>query len=191
MEIFRPAARGTAGAEWSRIVFMQRRAFLGAAAQAAAAQPAKPEPKMRLVVGADHAGFPLKGPVIELLKSWGHPVDDRGTFNTVPVDFPDIARGVCGEVLAGRADRGILVCGTGVGATIAANKIRNIRAALCHDTYCAHQSVEHDDVNVLCMGAWIIGPKIAEEVLTAYLNARFASHDPDFVRRVKKLETLR
>jgi ribose 5-phosphate isomerase B len=106
------------------------------------------------------------------------------------VDFPDISRRVCDEVLAGRADRAILVCGTGVGATIAANKIRNIRAALCHDTFCAHQCVEHDNVNVLCMGAWVIGPKLAEEVLTAFLNARFTSTDPDFQRRVRKLEEM-
>lgn len=83
-----------------------------------------------------------------------------------------------------------MVCGTGVGAAIAANKVRGIRAALCHDTYCAHQCVEHDDVNVLCLGAWIIGPKLAKEVLSAYLNARFASQDPDLKRRVEKLKEM-
>lgn len=144
---------------------------------------------MKLVIGADHAGFPLKGPVVDLLKSWGHTVADMGTYSTTPVDFPDIAEKVCGEVLAGRAERGILVCGTGVGACIAGNKVRGIRAALCHDTYSAHQCVEHDNVNLLCMGAWIIGPKVAQEVLSAYLNARFSTNE-DFRRRVRKLDEM-
>lgn len=144
---------------------------------------------MRLVIGSDHAGFPLKGPVMELLRSWGHTVNDVGAFSTAPVDFPDIARKVCGEILTGRAQRGIMVCGTGVGAAIAGNKIRGIRAALCHDTYCAHQCVEHDDVNLLCVGAWIVGIKLAEEILRAFLAARFST-DEDFRRRVKKLEEL-
>jgi ribose 5-phosphate isomerase B len=157
-----------------------------AAAQAQAAGPVK----MNLAVGSDHAGFPLKGPVVQLLRQWGHTVNDCGTYSPEPVDFPDIARKVCGEVLAGRAQRGIMVCGTGVGAAIAANKVSGIRAALCHDTFCAHQSVEHDNVNVLCMGAWIIGPKLAEEVLSAYLNAKFTASDPDFQRRVRKLEQM-
>jgi ribose 5-phosphate isomerase B len=171
---------------------MGRRRFLGglSAAQAAGAKPAGTPAKMKLAVGADHAGFPLKGPVVELLRAWGHTVNDCGTYSTAPVDFPDIAAKVCSEVLAGRAHRGILVCGSGVGATIAANKVPNIRAALCHDTFCAHQCVEHDDVNVLCMGAWVIGPKIAEEVLAAYLKARFTASDPDLQRRVKKLERM-
>jgi ribose 5-phosphate isomerase B len=131
----------------------------------------------------------MKDPVVKLLRGWGHTVKDCGTFTPDPVDFPDIARKVCDEVLAGRAQRGILVCGTGVGAAIAGNKVRGIRAALCHDTFSAHQSVEHDDVNLLCMGAWIIGPKLAEEILAAYLNATFST-DPDFRRRVKKLEEM-
>ncbi len=144
---------------------------------------------MKIVVGSDHAGFPLKGPVLELLRSWGHTVNDVGCYSAAPVDFPDIAKKVCGEILSGRAQRGIMVCGTGVGAAIAGNKIRGIRAALCHDTFCAHQCVEHDDVNLLCLGAWVIGVKLAEEVLRAYLNARFST-DEDFRRRVKKLEQL-
>lgn len=146
-------------------------------------------PKMRLVVGADHAGFPMKGPVVEMLKFWGHTVVDKGTFSTEPVDFPDIAKTVCEEVRSGRADRGVMVCGTGVGARIASNKMRGIRAALCHDTYSAGQSVEHDDVNVLCMGAWIVGPKTMEEVLNAFLRARFSTQE-QFRRRVKKLEEI-
>lgn len=145
--------------------------------------------RMKLVIGSDHAGLPLKGPVIELLRSWGHAINDVGTYSAVPVDFPDIAKKVCAEILSGRAERGIMVCGTGVGAAIAGNKIRGIRAALCHDTFCAHQCVEHDDVNLFCLGAWVIGVKLAEEVLRAYLNARFST-DEDFRRRVKKLEEL-
>jgi len=146
-------------------------------------------PKLNLVIGADHAGFPMKGAVIDMLKFWGHTVKDRGTFSTDPVDFPDIAKLVCEDVRSGRADRGIMVCGTGVGACIASNKMRAIRAALCHDAYSAGQSVEHDDVNVLCMGAWIVGPKTMEQVLAAFLTARFSTQE-QFRRRVQKLEAL-
>jgi len=170
---------------------MARRRLLGglAAAPLAAAQgrAAAGPAKWKLVVGCDHAGFPLKGPVIQTLQAWGHTVKDIGTYSTLPVDFPDIAQRLCNEILSGRSQRGIMVCGTGVGAAIAVNKVRGMRAALCHDTFCAHQCVEHDDVNVLCLGAWIIGPKLAEEVLNAYLNARFASEDADLKRRVQKL----
>jgi ribose 5-phosphate isomerase B len=144
---------------------------------------------MRLAIGSDHAGFPLKGPVIEMLRFWGHSVKDLGCFSTQPVDFPDIARQVCAEIRGGRADRGIMVCGTGIGAAIACNKIRGIRAALCHDTYSAHQCVEHDDVNVLCVGNWIIGIKVAEEILQAFLNAKFSTSE-EFRRRVRKLEEM-
>ncbi|HEY3442998.1 MAG TPA: ribose 5-phosphate isomerase B [Paludibaculum sp.] len=168
---------------------IRRRKFLSGVAAtpvAAAAQPKPMAAKMPLAIGCDHAGFPLKGPVIALLKSWGHSVTDCGTFSEAPVDFPDIAQKVCAEVLAGRAQRGVLVCGTGVGACIAGNKVRGIRAALCHDTYSAHQCVEHDDVNLLCIGAWIIGVKVAEEVVRAYVNATFST-DEDFRRRVRKL----
>jgi ribose 5-phosphate isomerase B len=149
----------------------------------------KDMPKMNLVIGCDHAGFPLKGAVIDMLKVWGHTVKDRGTFSTTPVDFPDIAMPLCEDVRSGRAERGILVCGTGVGASIAANKMRGIRAALCHDAYSAGQSVEHDNVNVLCMGAWIIGPKTMEQVLSAFLSAKFSTEE-QFRRRVQKLEQM-
>ena len=144
---------------------------------------------MRLVVGGDHAGFPLKGPVVETLRSWGHEVTDVGTDSTDPVDFPDIAELVCEAVRKGDAERGIMVCGTGVGAAIAANKFRGIRAALCHDVYSAHQSVEHDDVNVLCIGAQIVGDKLAFDLLRAYLEAEH-SPDEEFRRRVAKLTEL-
>jgi len=171
---------------------LERRAFLGGVAAlplAATHSAAGGTEGMKLAIGADHAGFPLKGPVIKLLESWGHTVKDCGTFTPEPVDFPDIAKRVCDEVLTGRAQRGIMVCGTGVGACIAANKIRGIRAALCHDTYSAHQSVEHDDVNIVCVGAWIIGLKVVEEVLSAFLKARFST-DEEFRRRVRKLREM-
>lgn len=144
---------------------------------------------MKIAIGGDHAGFPLKGTVIKLLKSWKHSVKDCGSFTPDPVDFPDIAMLVCDEIKSGRADRGIMVCGTGVGASIAGNKIHGIRAALCHDTYSAHQCVEHDDVNLLCLGAQIIGPSLAEEILNAFLNAKFSTEE-QFRRRVRKLNEL-
>jgi ribose 5-phosphate isomerase B len=144
---------------------------------------------MKLAVGGDHAGFPLKGPVIDYLRKQGHEVEDFGTQSLDPVDFPDIARAVCEAVRTGRAERGVLVCGTGVGACIAANKIRGIRAALCHDTYSAHQSVEHDDVNVICVGAWIVGIRVVEEILSAFLAAQFSTAE-EFRRRVEKLHEL-
>src|ERR671910_1328283 len=145
---------------------------------------------MRLVVGGDHAGFPLKGPVVETLRSWGHDVTDVGTDSTDPVDFPDIAELVCETVRKGEAERGIMVCGTGVGAAIAANKFRGIRAALCHDVYSAHQSVEHDDVNVLCIGAQIVGDKLAFDLLRAFLEAEH-SPDEEFRRRVAKVTQVK
>jgi len=147
------------------------------------------EKTMKLAVGGDHAGFPLKGPVIDFLRGLGHDVTDFGTHSAEPVDFPDIARSVCEAVRSGAAERGVMVCGTGVGACIAANKIPGIRAALCHDTYSAHQCVEHDDVNVLCIGAWIVGIRVAEEVLRAFLAAEFST-DEEFRRRVHKLGLL-
>lgn len=142
---------------------------------------------MNLVIGSDHAGFPLKGPLAKLLKSWNYNVKDIGSFTPDPVDFPDIAILLANEILEGRSERGIMVCGTGVGAAIACNKIQGIRAALCHDTYSAHQCVEHDNVNVLCIGAQIIGPSLAEEILKNFLNAKFST-DEQFRRRVKKLD---
>jgi ribose 5-phosphate isomerase B len=146
-----------------------------------------PNVSLKLVIGSDHAGFPLKGPLISLLKSWKYSVKDVGSFTPDPVDFPDIALLLSDEIISGRADRGIMVCGTGVGAAIACNKIQGIRAALCHDTYSAHQCVEHDNVNVLCIGAQIIGPSIAEEILGHFLNAQFSTEE-QFRRRVIKLD---
>ena len=144
---------------------------------------------MRIVIGADHAGFGLKGPVVEALKSWGHVVEDVGTHTGERVDFPDVAQAVCTPILDGKADRGIMVCGTGIGACMAANKIPGIRAALCHDVYSAHQSVEHDDANVLCLGAQIVGDQLAYDLIKTYLDAEFST-DPYFRGRLVKLEAM-
>ncbi len=129
---------------------------------------------MRIVIGADHAGFSLKNHLIELMKQEGCSVLDAGTDGPNPVDYPDYARAVGEAVLSGEAELGILLCGSGVGASIAANKIRGIRAALCHDVYSAHQCREHDDANVLCLGPLVIGVKLAEELVRAFLAARFS-----------------
>ncbi len=155
--------------------------------ESAAVPESAPVEQMKIVIGSDHAGFPLKGPLIRLLQTWNYSVKDVGSFNPDPVDFPDIALLLADEIISGRAERGIMVCGTGVGAAIACNKIQGLRAALCHDTYSAHQCVEHDNANVLCIGAQIIGQSIAEEILRNYLNARFSTEE-QFRRRVKKLD---
>jgi ribose 5-phosphate isomerase B len=144
---------------------------------------------MRIIVGGDHAGFALKGPVVAALRAWGHAVTDVGTHSPDPVDFPDIARDLCSRVQRGEAQRGIMVCGTGVGAAIAANKHAGIRAAVCHDVYSAHQCVEHDDVNVLCLGAQIVGDQLAFDLLRTYLAAEFSTSE-EFRRRVAKLAEL-
>ncbi len=145
--------------------------------------------KMSLAVGGDHAGFALKGPLIDFLRSLGHTVEDCGSFDPAPVDFPDVTWAVCERVRQGRAQRGILVCGSGVGACIAANKIPGIRASLIHDIYCAHQCVEHDDVNVMCIGAQIVGRWLAEDLVRTYLAATFSTNE-DFRRRVAKLAEM-
>jgi ribose 5-phosphate isomerase B len=144
---------------------------------------------MRLVIGSDHAGFPLKATVVAHLRQAGHEVADVGSFDPNPVDFPDIARQVAAAIAAGKAERGIMVCGTGVGASIAANKMKGIRAAVGHDVHSAHQCVEHDDVNVLCIGAQIVGAWLALDLIDAYLAAQFST-DPDFRRRVAKLHEM-
>lgn len=144
---------------------------------------------MRIVIGSDHAGWPLKKSVIDHIKSLGHEVHDVGSFDDQPVDFPDIARALTGDIKAGKAERGIMVCGTGVGASIAANKVKGIRAAVCHDIHSAHQCVEHDDVNVMCIGAQIVGPWLANDLVAAYLDAEFST-DEDCRRRVEKLHDM-
>ncbi len=145
---------------------------------------------MNVVVGADHAGFPAKQLVVDTLVSWGHRVLDVGTDSEEPVDFPDVARALASAVVDGRAERGVMVCGTGIGASMATNKIPGIRAALAHDVYSAHQSVEHDNANVLCLGAWIVGPKLMVDLLRAYVDARWLP-DEEYRRRVEKLNSLK
>ncbi len=144
---------------------------------------------MRIVIGSDHAGWMLKPKVLEILKARGHDVVDVGSFDDKPVDFPDITGQVCRHVVKGQADRGLLVCGTGVGASIAANKVAGIRAAVCHDVHSAHQSVEHDDVNVMCIGAQIVGPWLAADLVDSFLGAQFNATE-DHVRRVAKLHDM-
>lgn len=141
---------------------------------------------MRIALGNDHAGYPMKAHVVSVLESLGAEVVDFGAPSTDPVDFPDVAKLVCDEVRSGGADRGVMVCGTGVGASIAANKVPGIRSSVCHDSYSAGQAVEHDDVNVICIGAWIVGPTIAAEILKSYLAAEFSTEE-HFRRRVRKL----
>ncbi len=141
---------------------------------------------MRYAVAADHAGFPLKGAVIEALEAAGHRVTDLGTNSTDPVDYPDFAEALALEVAGGRADRGILLCGSGVGAGIAACKVPGVRAATCHDTFSARQGVEDDDMNVLCMGARVIGPSLAMEILRAFMAASFSNAERH-ARRLHKV----
>jgi len=144
---------------------------------------------MNIAIGSDHAGFPLKAAIIKTITDRGHQVTDHGSYDPNPVDFPDIASKVCSAVRSGAATRGIMVCGTGVGAAIAANKIPAIRAAVCHDVHSAHQSVEHDDVNVMCLGAQIVGPWLANDLVAAYLDATFST-DENCRRRVAKLTDM-
>ena len=144
---------------------------------------------MRLAIGSDHAGWSLKATVLHHLKARGHEIVDVGSHDDAPVDFPDIARKLAAEVTSGHAERGLLVCGTGVGAVIAANKMKGIRAAVCHDIHSAHQSVEHDDVNVMCIGAKIVGAWLAADLIDAFIAAEFST-DEDCRRRVAKLHAM-
>jgi ribose 5-phosphate isomerase B len=144
---------------------------------------------MILSFGNDHAGFSLREPILKALAELGVRVIDHGTASTAPVDFPDIAAAVGGDVSDKRAERGLLIGGTGVGASMAANKIPGVRAAVIHDCHCAHQGVEHDDMNVICIGAQIIGPWLALDILRAFLAARFDG-SADHVRRVEQLARL-
>ena len=133
---------------------------------------------MRIAIGADHAGYPLKAPVDQLLRGLGHEVVDVGAYSLDPDDdYPDFAIALAESVAGGRADRGVLLCGSGVGASVAANKFRGIRASVCHDTYSARQGVEHDDMNVLCLGARIVGNELARELVLAFVSASFSGEE--------------
>ena len=148
---------------------------------------------MKIAVACDHAGFPVKDTVLEAVRAAGHEVLDLGTHSTESVDYPDYAVTLGRAIQQGQADRGILLCGSGVGASIAANKMKGIYAAICHDTYSAHQGVEHDDMNVLCLGGRIIGPEPLREIVSAFLGARFVGNDPGqerHARRVGKVRSL-
>jgi ribose 5-phosphate isomerase B len=143
---------------------------------------------MKIVIGSDHAGFELKGQVKKEIARLGHEVVDAGAYAEDPEDdYPDFAQAVGDVLLKGGADRGVLICGSGVGVSVAANKMPGIRAAMCHDTYSAHQGVEHDDMNVLVLGSRIIGSALAFELVQTYLNARYQSEQPRFVRRLNKV----
>jgi len=144
---------------------------------------------MKVVIGSDHAGFQLKSAVGDLLRSMGHSVLDVGAFNENPSDYPDFAVAVGRAVLEGNAERGVLICGSGVGASVAANKLKGIRAAVCHDCYSAHQGVEYDDMNVLVLGSRIIGLKLAEDLVRAFLSASFTNEERH-KRRLAKVAVL-
>jgi ribose 5-phosphate isomerase B len=144
---------------------------------------------MRVACAFDHAGFPLKPLVLDVVRGLGHEAIDLGTDSTDPVDYPDTARDGADAVRDGRADRAVVVCGSGAGVAVAACKVPGIRAACAHDTYTAHQAVEHDDVNVLCLGARVIGPALAADLIRAFLRAKF-SGDERHVRRLAKIAAL-
>jgi ribose 5-phosphate isomerase B len=141
---------------------------------------------MNVAIGADHAGFELKRWLAEELRKAGHQITDLGTRDTSPVDYPDIARAVGNAVAKGEVERGILVCGSGIGACVVANKIKGVRAGICHDTYSGHQGVEHDAMNVLCIGSRVVGEALALEIATVFLSARYTAEER-FARRLRKL----
>jgi ribose 5-phosphate isomerase B len=144
---------------------------------------------MKIAVGTDHGGLILKQAVIDEVQRLGHEVLDFGTDSPASVDYPDFAAAVGNAVVSGQAERGIAICGSGVGVTVAANKIKGVRACLCHDTYSAHQGVEHDDLNVLCLGGRVIGPALAGEIVQAFLSATF-QNEARFTRRLDKVIAL-
>ena len=141
---------------------------------------------MKIALACDHGGYALKNIIKDYVLADGFSVIDLGTDGTVSVDYPDYAEKIGAAIIRGEAERGVLICGSGVGASIAANKIKGIYAAVCHDTYSAHQGVEHDNMNVLCLGARVIGPELAKELVDAFLNAKF-SNEERHVRRVNKV----
>jgi ribose 5-phosphate isomerase B len=144
---------------------------------------------MRIAIASDHAGFTLKEEIVRVLRAETFQVTDLGTCGTEPVDYPDFARAVGQAVTSGEVDRGILICGSGVGVSVAANKIPGVRAGICHDTYSAHQGVEHDDMNVLVLGARVIGPELAAELVRTFLTARFTG-EKRHMRRLEKVKEI-
>jgi ribose 5-phosphate isomerase B len=144
---------------------------------------------VRIAIGSDHAGFAMKGEVAACVEGLGHSVEDFGTFSPEPADYPVYARKVAEAVLGGRCDRGIVICGSGVGASVAASKVPGIRSAMCHDTFSARQGVEDDDMNVLCLGARVIGPLLAAECVRAFLGAKFSGAERH-LRRLAQIQTI-
>ncbi len=144
---------------------------------------------MRIAFACDHGGFPLKAEVLDAIRCAGHEAIDLGTNDETPVDYPDYVEKACRLVQQKKADRAILVCGSGIGACITANKMHGIYAGICHDTYSAHQGVEHDDMNVLCMGARIVGPALARDITLVYLAATF-SNEERHIRRLAKMRLI-
>lgn len=146
---------------------------------------------MIIALGCDHGGFSLKESLARVINQAGHQVIDLGTNSLSPVDYPDFAQKVGEAIMSGQAQRGILICGSGVGACIAANKMKGIYAAVCHDTYSAHQGVEHDDMNVLCIGARIVGEELASEIVKSFLSARFLGNDLGQERHARRVGKVR
>lgn len=144
---------------------------------------------MLIAVGCDHAGYPLKHEVLRGVVAVGHEALDCGTNSTDAVDYPDYAAAVARAVREGRTERGIIICGSGVGACVAANKVQGVRASVCHDTYSAAQGVTHDDMNVLCLGARVIGPAVIADLVAAFLGAHFSAEERH-VRRLRKILTI-
>ncbi len=146
---------------------------------------------MKIAVACDHAGFPLKEIVLDAIRAAGHEVLDLGAHSTRAVDYPDYAEKLGRAIQSGQAERGVLLCGSGVGACIAANKMKGVYAGICHDTYSAHQGVEHDEMNVLCLGARILGPELVRELVLSFLAARFVGNDPGQERHKRRVGKVR
>ncbi|HXX54251.1 MAG TPA: ribose 5-phosphate isomerase B [Thermodesulfovibrionales bacterium] len=144
---------------------------------------------MKVAIGSDHGGFHLKEVMVKFLAGKGHQVLDLGAHTHEPSDYPDFAKAVAGAIIRGDAERGILICGSGVGASVAANKFPGIRAAVCHDTFSSHQGVEDDEMNVLCLGERVIGPELAKEIVVSFLSARFSGAERH-ERRLKKVREI-
>ncbi len=144
---------------------------------------------MNVAVSCDHAGFPYKAFLIQIIKDLGHSVIELGAVSTDPIDYPDITEPVARTIQSGQADRAVLICGSGVGITFTANKYKGVRACVCHDVYSAHQGVDHDNLNVLCLGARVIGMETARELVTTFLSAKFSSQER-YHRRIEKVELI-
>jgi ribose 5-phosphate isomerase B len=146
---------------------------------------------MKVALACDHAGFPLKELVLDVLRGLGHEILDLGTDSVAPVDYPDYAEKAGLAIQRGQTERAIVLCGSGVGACVAANKLHGIYASVCHDPYTARQGVEHDDMNTLCLGARVIGPEIAREIVDAFLDARYLGNDPGQERHARRVAKIR